>query len=236
MVELFAINKLYKDGTLFGYTVLDTSTRQSMNVTKEALKQAVINKQVNVVNLTLTSDGRLLGDASLKAYKRYTAPVKAPATPKSNNQLLEIYNNGKRICMVKQSINGVESFENGLVAQEKIEKKFYNNVRYEDDKPVLKEIKKKPFKGMKNKIIKQINSLEDKVHITANTSDVKKEYNVEIDGASNPKSMQLIYSLIIDCCITERIKVLYVNDKTVRVQSMTNIKDLRAALKEIKEI
>ena len=56
-----------KNGKLVGYTLRnENNPTEVMNVTKEQLKSAIMNGQCEVVNMTLTSDGRLLGSASNK--------------------------------------------------------------------------------------------------------------------------------------------------------------------------
>ena len=49
---------------LVGYTIEDVTTHQTMYVTKEQLKNAVLNGQCVITNMTLTSDGRLIGKAA----------------------------------------------------------------------------------------------------------------------------------------------------------------------------
>ena len=70
-MKVRAIRKFHDDkGILIGYTIQDEATGQQMNVYKEQLKQAVINKQCEIVNMTLTSDGRLIGKAAPAPKKR----------------------------------------------------------------------------------------------------------------------------------------------------------------------
>ena len=53
MMKVRAIRKFHDDkGILIGYTIQDEATGQKMNVYKEQLKQAVINKQCEIVNMT----------------------------------------------------------------------------------------------------------------------------------------------------------------------------------------
>lgn len=68
MLVVRMIKKLYdKDGKLVGYTLRnENNPAEVMNVSKEQLKTAIINGQCQAVNMTLTSDGRLLGSASNK--------------------------------------------------------------------------------------------------------------------------------------------------------------------------
>lgn len=49
---------------LVGYNIEDVVTHQTMYVTKDQLKSAVMNGQCVITNMTLTSDGRLIGKAA----------------------------------------------------------------------------------------------------------------------------------------------------------------------------
>ena len=68
MLTVRMIKKFHdKNGKLVGYTLRnENNPTEVMNVTKEQLKAAIMNGQCEVVNMTLTSDGRLLGSASNK--------------------------------------------------------------------------------------------------------------------------------------------------------------------------
>ena len=68
MLVVKMIKKLYdKNGKLAGYTLRNEYNKaEVMNVSKEQLKTAVLNGQCEVINMTLTSDGRLLGSAHSK--------------------------------------------------------------------------------------------------------------------------------------------------------------------------
>lgn len=80
MLKVRVIRK-YKDPKtelLVGYTIQDMTTGNTMNVYKDQLKQAIKAGQVDCVNMTMTSDGRLIG----KAYKEPVRPrTNTPAQP-----------------------------------------------------------------------------------------------------------------------------------------------------------
>lgn len=66
MIKAKCIQKFRDDrGTLRGYR-LQYENGQMHDVTSDALKQAIKNKQIEVVNLTLTSDNRLIDSATPK--------------------------------------------------------------------------------------------------------------------------------------------------------------------------
>ena len=78
MITVQCIEKFRdKQGRIYGYRIRDISG-QTKDVKPENLKRAIANKQIQIVNLTLTSDGRLVDKASdnLKNIKLGDTPVK----------------------------------------------------------------------------------------------------------------------------------------------------------------
>lgn len=99
MIDVRAIQKLRDaDGNLIGYTLQQVGTDYIVHVYKEPLKEAVRNGQVNLVNMTLTSDGRLIGHAAKERKPRQAkaAPV-APVWTPNNVNLQAIFTCGKDI-------------------------------------------------------------------------------------------------------------------------------------------
>ncbi len=83
MIQLKCIQKFRDDsGKIYGYRLVDFNG-QTQDVTPENLKNAILNGQVNVVNLTLTSDGRLVdtSEKSIKTEPILGKPPVAPVTP-----------------------------------------------------------------------------------------------------------------------------------------------------------
>ncbi len=69
--------KAIKNGNkIVYYEVQDTSTLNVMRVSADQLKKAITNKQCNCVNLTLTSDGRLM------PHEETTQQVSKTSSPK----------------------------------------------------------------------------------------------------------------------------------------------------------
>ena len=92
MLKVRVIKKFHDEkGILLGYTIMDEQGN-TRNVYKDQLKRAVASGQVDAVNMTLTSDGRLIGKASIK-------PAKKVNTPKLTGcKVVEIYTNGRNIA------------------------------------------------------------------------------------------------------------------------------------------
>lgn len=247
MMKVRAIRKFHDDkGILIGYTIQDEATGQQMNVYKEQLKQAVINKQCEIVNMTLTSDGRLIGKAAPAPKKR--------ETKKWGCNLLEIYTNGKHISggLVDQTENykmqgkmpkglkGLQlgyGFEPGTDITSRIKNGTYDNVRIVDGKPSMEGTKRKSFKTVKPKLMKMLTDNEIITTYSVSKGDDKYEYRIVIDnydGIDNDGAIQIILCLIEDAVITAKLKPLYIDEDSVFVQCMTGINDVRKALKEIK--
>lgn len=77
MIQAKCIQKFRdKQNKIYGYKLVDING-QTQDVKSDNLKQAIRNKQIQVVNLTLTSDGRLVDKVSdnLKSSKLGEAPV-----------------------------------------------------------------------------------------------------------------------------------------------------------------
>ena len=255
--------KKYHDakGILLGYTIQNVDNpAEVMNVTKENLKLAISRGQAEVVNMTLTSDGRLIGKAA-------PAPKKKPENQRVNafvhnvngEDLLEIYTNGRNIvaALVNQeelakNTWGVKTlpgwtpgivFDIGHEAVNKASHNRYDNIKIVDGKPDLSAIKRRSFKQVKPKIIKSLSALTDlkALSISVNKGENKYEYVVVIDnydslvGAddSNITTAQLIFCLLEDAFVTAKIKTGYIDEDKFTVQCMTGIADVRKAVKTI---
>lgn len=73
MIQAYCTNKIRgKQGKIIGYKIQDKNGN-TLDVKSEYLKQAIRNKQINVLNLKLTSDNKLID----RAYK--------PQKPQKNN-------------------------------------------------------------------------------------------------------------------------------------------------------
>jgi len=71
MITLTCIEKFKKNNKIYGYRVQDQQGN-TRDVTPEQLKVAILNQQVTITNLTLTSDGRLVDSSQLDKSKDNT--------------------------------------------------------------------------------------------------------------------------------------------------------------------
>lgn len=250
MMKVRAIRKFHDDkGILIGYTIQDEATGQQMNVYKEQLKQAVINKQCEIVNMTLTSDGRLIGKAA-------PAPKKREQVHKGSGiNLIEVYTNGRHLVagLVDKTVFDAEIHEpaknyNGLAAHQSfdvgheltdnIKHNYFDNIRIIDGKPDMSAVKRKSFSKVRDKMIKLLKNNGINFTLKVEKSDRKYEYAIIIEGYDKIEGeepmVQTIYSLIEDAVITAKLKPLYIDEDSVFVQCMTGINDVRKALKDIR--
>lgn len=79
MIQAKCIEKFRdKTGKIYGYKLIDLNS-QTQDVTPENLKQAILNKQIHVVNLTLTSNNRLVDTTEKQLQSKVLG--KAPVSP-----------------------------------------------------------------------------------------------------------------------------------------------------------
>ena len=249
MLRVRAIKKYHDSkGILLGYTIQNVDNpAEMMNVAKDALKNAIMNGQAEVVNMTLTSDGRLIGKAAPEPKK------KASTVNSWGCKLMEIYTNSKNISggLIDQTenykmqgktpveLNGLQlgwGFEPGTDIDSRVKNGTYDNVKIVDGKPEMEGTKRKSFKSVKPKLIKILEKNGVKTTISVSKGDEKYEYRVTIDNydnISNDEAIQIILCLIEDAMITARIKPLYIDEDTVFVNNTTGINDVRKAAKEV---
>lgn len=247
MLEVRAIRKFHDNkGILVGYTIQNTANpAELMNVGKNELKDAIVQGKVKVVNMTLTSDGRLIGKA---------APLPKNSRKKVFTtffKIVEVYsNNGKLVgaLVAEKHSDGTTlqvpglpentTIEPGHIVQNKIEAGTYLNAKIEGDKPVFTpDIKKKTLKSVRNRLIKILKSAGDLPTFTVEKSDNKNEYNI-IMSTSNclqqDKTYELIWvawTLLEDSLKSLKIKPIQIEGSTFTVSSYTGISDVRKAVK-----
>ena len=239
-----------KNGTLLGYTIQDT-TGKRMTVYKDQLKQAVMSGQVEVVNMTLTSDGRLIGKASKEpVFKKIDSKIQRE---KSGCKVAELYTNGRNIpgALIDKSeyykmhgkspevIKGIAEgfgFESGIIAYKQIIRGYYDNIAATESKPDLSSIKKKSFKTIKPKLLKLLSDNNVETTLTVAKGDEKYEYKISIDNLesiNNEEFIQIILCLIEDAMWSDKIKSLNVDNNSLVVSCLTGINDVRKATKKV---
>ena len=258
MIQVRVIRK-YKDPNtdlLVGYTIQDVNGNV-MDVHKDQLKQAIKAGQVDCVNMTMTSDGRLIG----KAYKepvrprvaqpvQQTQPVQ-PAVQKTTTEpvknttsqsVAEVYTNGKHIAAVL--VNGAEdkftipgyaegqTFDFDEEAVKKIKDGWYANVTVEDGKPKFEDsVKRKSFKSVKNKMLKALVELNYKPELVVEKTANKGEYDIVLTNeAPAVAAEQLVWALVADSMITDKIHFNYADEHKFNV-STTRIDEVRKTVK-----
>lgn len=252
MLVVRAIKKYHDDkGKLIGYRIKDMKTGDEMNILKEYLKDAVVKGQVQVDNMTLTSDGRLIGHATHKDRPVARANKVMNKPTGTGCKLVEIYTNGRKISggLVDQTENykmqGKEpktlkglnpgfGFEPGIDINSRIKNGTYDNVKIVDGKTDMEGTKRKSFKNIKSKMIKMLNDNNISTTLSVSKGDEKYEYRVTIDNYNNidnDEAIQAILCLIEDAMISFNIKTLYIDEDTFFVSCMTGINDVRKALK-----
>jgi hypothetical protein len=221
---------------LLGYIIEDASgaTKQ---VTKDALKNAVKAGQVDVINMTMTSDGRLIGRAAKNA--------KAKVRNNTNIRLIEVYTNGRNIvgAMIDESAStntelaGLKvgtNFDNGKDTMEKIKHGWYSNVTIDNGKP-CGDFKKKSFKNIRNKLLTVLakNNVTG-AELTVEKIDKQGRYVVTNQDYSKYTGVinNIICMLLCDTLVTGRIKVESVEDSNVYV-SFTNMTEVKKILKTV---
>lgn len=244
MIDVLVTKKHHDEkGILIGYTIKD-SNGQCMNIRKEALKEHIINGQVNAVNMTMTSDGRLIGRAMKKE-----KPVK-----KGTGIIADtVFTNGKKIaCILVNKTEWLKeigvthptkyekialgySFDVGFEGANEILKGGYDNIQIIDGKPDFSKTRKKSFKSNKQKFIDTLKANGISYELKVETGDKKFEYAIIIKGYDKFEDLepitQLIHILIENAMYDAKIKPIYIDEDTMYVECLTGIKDVRQALK-----
>lgn len=260
MLRVRAIKK-YRDtkGNLIGYLIQEVGTTNQMQVQKDALKDAVKRGVCEIVNMTLTSDGRLIGHAAKEPVKRVRAVEQSLAYV-----LCQVFTSGGKPVMglaigsnsdavarilgsmdVKKAVGEIKKLESKDIdfvlrdeLQEKIKAGVYRNI------PVSSGAKVSLAQcGVVNKKFEtQLKSLTDLIDKSGGITalDVvavdKTTYTVKISAnASNRKVAKAAIAIVCNAIMEEKIKVEGYSeaDMTVTAKCLTGVKDLRKALKAV---
>lgn len=86
MIQAKCIQKFRDNsGKIYGYRLQDINV-QTQDVTPEDLKKAILNKQVDIINLTLTSDGRLVDRKAEKQLENKKIMPNSVITPTDSKE------------------------------------------------------------------------------------------------------------------------------------------------------
>lgn len=245
MIDVLVTKKHHDEkGILIGYTIKDANG-QYMNIRKEALKDYIVNGQVNVLNMTMTSDGRLIGRAmkNEKQLRKRTGRIADT-----------VFTNGKKIaCILVDETEWLKSirvthptkyekialgfnFDTGFEGTEKMLRGEYDNIPIIEGKPDFSKTRKKSFKSSKQKFIDTLKSNGISYELKVSIGTEKGEYAIEILGYDKFEDLepmvQLVHILIENAMYNGKMKVKYIDGDTVYVTSLTGIKDVRQALKD----
>lgn len=236
---------------LVGYTIQEEGTENKMTVHKDALKAAVREGKCEVVNMTLTSDGRFIGKA---------APAPKHRVPKTSGlKIIQMFTCGKDIlCAMinneeyiartgaaQAELKGMKpgtTFELGNVMMEYIKKGVYDNVVVGGDGKIdLKAsgISKNSFSKIRARLIKIIteNGVESK--LTVKKVD-KDKFGVYIDNyegliGAGLQTVVNMYKCLIIYAIKNNTKftVKGVGNNVVEFWGPDNVTEAKTVLKLI---
>lgn len=215
MIKVQVVRKLYDNNQqLIGYTIRDAQGVMR-NVWKDALKNAVRSNQVEVVNMTLTSDGRFIGAAQKKDIIN-----SAPNTPAVSQNIVGAFNRGKFIIAYMVDNNG--------------EKVIMHNAC--TDVQFAEDIKKKQFKTLRDKLIDSLKKegINTKFEVAKIGNGL---YSIDIP-ITDKKVQNIVIALLYDGAVELKLpveNVVYSKDgASLVVKSSTGIGETRKLAKSIK--
>lgn len=213
--------KKYHDNKniLLGYKVEITYSDNAedigriIEINKEALKRAAKENTVEIENMTLTSDGRLIG----KAGKKRKETNKKDATlddlcditfdDLASAKVIEVYTNGKNIvgAMIDNEfenyaipgLNDNITFENGIQFLIDLKANNYENVKIENNK-IAGKFRRKAFNIVRNKLLNILNKtggfMKLALEICGNNNIIITNINENCESTLN----NIVLCLIID--------------------------------------
>lgn len=252
MLVVRAIKKYHDEkGNLIGYAIQnENNPNEIRDIHKDVLKEAVASGKCQVVNMTLTSDGRLLG----KACKKPVAKKKQLI----GRRAVKLYTKGKHLIGVlvderewnrqlginPPSIIGIENgftFDVGHEAEKGIEQGEYDNIKIVDGKIEHDgTVGKQTSSAIKKKLVKLLidNQINYEVHVEK--TDTKYTYRIIIDNydkISNKTALiHVIFILIEDELINNKLKALYIDEDSIYCKCLTGINDVRKVAKNFNKI
>lgn len=224
MLRVWVTNKLLDNNTgkLVGYVISDVTTGQTMRVTKDQLKAAVINKQCECMNMTLTRDGRLIGKASrlpANAANMEFASRNGMANP--NIPVIDaVLTNGRGIGAVRiKDATGNLSFMSGLITK--------NSLASGTIVGDVQKVPRRSYSKFRNTFINNCKCSDKDFVVSKIGSSHSTDYVVK--GPFDNTSSVIVENGL----LSNKIKpVEYLSADTLRVQCLTGVNDVRKAVKD----
>jgi len=233
------IKKYYdKDDKLLGYEIM-SKAGEKRSVYKDQLKNAIANGQVVCENMTFTSDGRLIGRASVKPVERKAKnPGQQKSVPIQTVAVKAIITNGRKIGGALLDVapsTQYKEFETGLNAEASIKSGRYSNISIVNGKPDFNNVKKISYSKIKPKLIRILadNGINPSFDVQKFGSDESNKYgyNITVDTTNG---LNVIRLLVENEMILAKNKVLGFDGNCIKVECITGIKDVRKVVKGIK--
>jgi hypothetical protein len=231
-----------KNGNIVGYAIQDEQTLAVKQVYKDALKNAILSGAVKARNTTVTSDGRIIS-RSLKQLKE----------PMTDSKILKaIFTEQKHVVYGIWGNSQNPAFEQiDFEVESHVANGLYNINDLSTKTLESADVKKKSFKSVKPQHIKQLLNtyqveIKDSAMFNVLSVDGKSKgaYNISINNGGDATVNNILFALVIDAFLAEKIKVLAINNNAVtpsiQVNTMIGKKEiidtLKTLVKDIKEV
>lgn len=224
------IEKIHRNRKLVAYKIRTEQGEESC-IAKDAVKEAIRNGKVEVTNMTVTSDGRILGSAK--------PSIKKDSNKEIEYKIVEVYTHNDKIvgALVDESdavkaniisnhdINGLGSgytFETADIAIDRIANNIYSNIKLHDNE-VKSSISRVEFstvlKNMINLLVLNDVAIET-IEITAKFSEDTQECRVynPLNKEMNETIRRVAILLITSSLYDSDFDVKAVNDESISVR------------------
>lgn len=229
------IKKIHKNRKLVGYKVRDEKGNE-MDIDKDAVKDAIKSGKVEVTNMTVTSDGRILGAAKPSVNKDMKKEIEY--------RLVEVYTYNDNIvgAMVDESeavdagiidehdITGLShgyTFETADTVIDRMANNIYSNMNISDDN-IEGNIKRVSIESVRdsmlnllraNEIVVDYGNVEQCISINEQTQECLINNPVE---SSNETLCRVAMVLLTYTLYKHGYSIKYVNDTSVSIYTENN--------------
>lgn len=242
------IEKIHNNRRLVGYKIRDEKGNE-MSIDKDAVKDAIKSGKVEVTNMTVTSDGRILGAAK--------PSVKKTKKNEIEYRLIEVYTYGNKLvgalvdeseavdaCIIdNHDIKGLGhglTFETAGVALDRMSNNIYSNISVSGNE-VTSDITKVDFDEVVPNMLKILRANE----ATINESDIGIEFDEDSNEfvINNPVKTdvddtirRLIMLLITNRLYTNDFEISATNDEVISVCYNSDAMDKEETIDSLKDI